>query len=175
MTRIAMLQRALQRAIAESHQSTAKVVAAEARLERARRAEYRAAKADRDARRASIPGAVGDQSLLQQVDGVDHSGNRAAQRVDGIVQFGLADPGELVEQPSGDDTPRADRGTSELRSWLDTLFVRHSEPPALHGLVTRHGTGVSAFRRWLQRMGWFRRSRPAARPSDTTTGGRGAR
>lgn len=125
MTRIAMLQRALQRAITESHQSTAKVVAAEARLERARRAEYRAAKADRDARRASIPGAVGDQSLLQQVDGVDHSG--------------------------------------------------HSEPPALHGLVTRHGTGVSAFRRWLQRMGWFRRPRPAARPSDTTVGGRGAR
>ena len=48
----------------------------------------------------------------------------------------------------------------------------HHSLLALHGLRTRYVTGaLLASRRKLQRRQWVRRAGPAARPSDTTTGG----
>lgn len=128
--------------------------------------------------------AVGNETQLQHVDGVDQSGDSDSNSLR-PASPGLTDPGELVDQPAGDHTPTTEISTPEsgveglevrdlppdTLAALGVIFGHHHNLPTLHGLVTRYGTGVSALRRWLQRRQWVRRAVPAVRPSDTTTGG----
>ena len=59
---------------------------------------------------------------------------------------------------------------SLLRELVRCRFGHH-RLLALHGLVTRYGTGaILAASRWLQRRAWVRRAAVILRPSDTMSG-----